>query len=935
MSSDRKTCWNCNDYTFSSRANYCEKCGNRYDSPNKNPDDARYAQKLRDHIKELEPIVSWSELQRPLDQRYKVAVVTNIAWQLQKLFTFAAGCDGKVNEAEGKLFRDLQLDNGDYNSDSAAAIGMQGWLDKEFPKGLRRSDADTLESFLDWYPDDWLNRVRRYDAEFGTDFVARSAKILRRFLLNSMNCDGPINPAETRFLDAIGFAAEPFRANDPVKAICRQARDLAANLHGNHPDLFATEQSFQLQQFQFALFLWQVMETAIAAAAFDGVLCKSEVAILYDLCHALRPQNVHGETEDVFAEWIRKNAKTLGTNVQKGSMYFLAEEFDRRHGSALAHELQSFMMCTVGLVVESDGPQNDREKEYLDQLALAFSTPGAPPNTNQTGDGVPALLDQLDKLTGLKSVKDDVLGLVNFLKFEQMRRARGLKANEMSLHMVFAGNPGTGKTTVARLIGDLYRALGLLKRGHLVETDRSGLVAGYIGQTAIKTAEIIKSALGGVLFIDEAYTLSVADSPTDFGKEAIDTLLKTMEDQRGELVVIVAGYPERMKQFIDANPGLQSRFNKYLTFEDYGPEELVAIFKSLCKSADYALSMEALQALQRVIGDAYSNRTNQFGNARFVRNLFENSVNRLATRVSALPQISDDALITFQADDLIEPDAKLDLTKDNVSTLLDQLNQLTGLKSVKDEVLGLVNFLKFEQLRKARGMKASEMSLHMVFAGNPGTGKTTVARLVANLYRALGLLKSGHLWRPPLGLVAGYVGQTAIKTAKIIATALGGVLFIDEAYTLSVADSPNDFGREAIDTLLKMMEDHQGELVVIVAGYPELMKQFIDANPGLQSRFNKYLMFEDYGPDELVTIFNALCGSADYTVSTEARSTLRKVIDEAYSNRTKQFGNARFVRNLFENSVNHLATRVSASQQISDDALKTIEAEDLMIKEDS
>ncbi|MBD5162534.1 MAG: AAA family ATPase [Oscillibacter sp.] len=263
-------------------------------------------------------------------------------------------------------------------------------------------------------------------------------------------------------------------------------------------------------------------------------------------------------------------------------------------------------------------------------------------------------LAELDELIGLDVVKKDVDSLVNLVKVRKLRQERGMKTPEMSFHLVFSGNPGTGKTTVARIVGKIYSALGILSRGHLVEVDRSGLVAGYVGQTAIKTREVIDRALGGVLFIDEAYTLSPEKADKDFGQEAIDTILKAMEDHRDDFVVIVAGYATLMPRFIDSNPGLKSRFNKYLYFEDYNGDQLYEIFQGRVKRNDYRLDAHAEAAVKDHLQELYEDRDDNFGNARDVRNLFEKIVAAQADRVAGLENPTDEDIRAITVEDLKE-----------------------------------------------------------------------------------------------------------------------------------------------------------------------------------------------------------------------------------------------------------------------------------------
>ena len=283
-------------------------------------------------------------------------------------------------------------------------------------------------------------------------------------------------------------------------------------------------------------------------------------------------------------------------------------------------------------------------------VAVATKTPGDEPEEPKEPEK--SGMEELNELIGLKTVKHDVEELVGLAKVRKMREEKGMKAVPMSLHLVFSGNPGTGKTTVARILGKLYKEIGILSTGQMIETDRSGLVAGYVGQTAIKTQKKIQEAMGGVLFIDEAYTLNQKDE--NFGQEAIDTILKAMEDHRDEFVVIVAGYTQLMKEFIESNPGLKSRFNKFFEFPDYTVDELQQIFELQCKKYQYKLTDEADAAVREEIIRLEEAKGENFANAREVRNLFEKIITNQAARVSELEEVDEDILSTITIDDLTD-----------------------------------------------------------------------------------------------------------------------------------------------------------------------------------------------------------------------------------------------------------------------------------------
>jgi len=539
---------------------------------------------------------------------------------------------------------------------------------------------------------------------------------------------------------------------------------------------------------------------------------------------------------------------------------------------------------------------------------------------------------EVDAMIGLKNIKKDIDTLAKYTKVEKLRKQKGLSKNSMSMHTVFLGPPGTGKTTVARLLGKIYHALGVLSTGEIVEVDRSDLVAPFIGQTAPKTKALVEKAKGGILFIDEAYTLSKSDG-MDYGSEAIDTILKCMEDDRDNLMVIVAGYDKPMQKFLEANPGLRSRFNRFFRFEDYIPDELLDIFKLFSKNNGFSTEIDAQQKIGRYFKFLYNNKDDTFGNARMVRNTFENVIRAQAIRLSDYGHISDDVLSTITLNDV--DNALVDVFQETTSETLDEvlgdLNKLIGLDNIKNEIQTLINFIKVEKVRLEKGMSSAKFALHFVFQGPPGTGKTTVARLLGRIFKAMGFISQGHVVEVDRShLIGQYVGQTGPKTNELIDSALNGVLFIDEAYTLNPPGSSNDFGGEAIATLLKRMEDDRDRLIVVVAGYQHEMDEFLKSNSGLQSRFNRFMNFVDYTPKELYEIFDLFCNSSNYHVSNEASQLLKDFLEAIYKKRDANFGNGRIVRNVFEKVVEAQANRISLLESIDNDVLIAIESQDVL-----
>ncbi|MBT8327610.1 MAG: AAA family ATPase, partial [Bacteroidia bacterium] len=529
-------------------------------------------------------------------------------------------------------------------------------------------------------------------------------------------------------------------------------------------------------------------------------------------------------------------------------------------------------------------------------------------------------LGELDDLIGLDSVKNRIKEYANYLEFISIRKEKGISEDDqINLNCVFKGNPGTGKTTIARKLGKIYKQLGLLSKGHVHEVDRSDLVAEFIGQTAPKTKAAIKKAAGGILFIDEAYSLARKDDDNkDFGKEAIEILLKELSDGE-DIAIIAAGYPSEIDTFLESNPGLKSRFRMVYDFPDYTPQELLEIAYKHAHKKGINFTKDAEDLYYKKIVEAYRGRDKYFGNARLVVSLIEECKLNLGIRVmsaDAPENLTIEELSMVQVEDVeklniisknIIPDIPID--EELLEQSLEKLDGLIGIQSVKDEIMNLIKLVRY--YKETDQNVQNNFSLHSVFTGNPGTGKTTVARILAQIYKALGILEKGNLIEcDRQSLIGGYVGQTAIKTGEIVDKAMGGVLFIDEAYSLTEGGNA-DYGKEAIEIILKRMEDYRAQFIVIAAGYTDNMRRFIESNPGLKSRFDKVFEFEDFDEDLLYQIAENQFKESGFELATKAKKALLELIVNMYSHRDKYFGNGRSVRKIVEEAIRNQHLRMS------------------------
>jgi SpoVK/Ycf46/Vps4 family AAA+-type ATPase len=533
--------------------------------------------------------------------------------------------------------------------------------------------------------------------------------------------------------------------------------------------------------------------------------------------------------------------------------------------------------------------------------------------TATTGDSR-SIEEKIEELVGLKKIKERILEIHDWMKFQNHKQ---IGKNAPNLHMIFFGNPGTGKTTLARMMGEMFHEFGVLSKGHLVEVKGSDLIAEVVGGTSIKTNRAIDRAIGGVLFIDEAYSLSSKERG-GFGQEAIETLLLRMENERSRLVVILAGYPGKMREFLSSNPGLERRFHKGNRFEfpDFTHSELESILRLEIRKRDLIFDNEFASIIPEFIQKMRPDGEG-FGNAGEIRNLVDSIERRCKAR--SYKEGKDVAVISNQ--DLPEEYQDLHGNLD-LDDLNNEFKNLIGLENIKEYLLSMTNLIRLEKIRDGRLIKTPAPTLieNFIFVGNPGTGKTTVARMIGKIYKSLGLLRRGHtLEVSATNLIAGYVGQTHEKTRDVLLNALDGVLFIDEAYALSRNQGMNSssYGQESIDTIIKFMEDYRDRIVIIAAGYPEEMGVFLLANPGLRSRIGTILQFNDFTSDELIEILKNMQNSEGYYCSNDTLQSASKVLENMRIQNPKNFGNARETRRLFAYMKRKLADRIFSTLNLT------------------
>ncbi len=567
------------------------------------------------------------------------------------------------------------------------------------------------------------------------------------------------------------------------------------------------------------------------------------------------------------------------------------------------------------LVVSLDSSDEGRNGELPENLDAYF----------EGMIGMEEVKAQLDKI--YQSVKMQLLR-------EKILRERGEEPGESSkgYNFILLGNPGTGKTTVARIIAKILYDIGVRTSDSFVEIERSQVVSDHVGGTENRMREILDKIQGGTLFIDEAYALYREESDVDFGREAIDVLMKDMEDRRNSYSVIMAGYKEPMLNMIkNANSGFSSRFTYQIELPDYSDEALIEMAHQNMKKQAFIATNGVDAAIRKCIHHDKIDET--FGNARYIRELVNRAIENQSHRLHESNGYEQEELFILRPEDFFAGTYE----EKSVADYLKELDALTGLASVKEEVNSLISMIMVQKEMEKRGIAGDDKlgTLHMAFKGNPGTGKTTVARIIGNLYTALGILKRGDVFVEcsRSDLVAEYQGQTAVKVKKVVQSAMGGILFVDEAYSL-VQSEGDTFGHEAVDMLVSEMENNRDNLVVIFAGYSNDIDRFFQNNQGLRSRVPKDLVFEDYTDNELFEIAMGMCVKKNMTCTDEAKEALKKRLTEERA-ANPNFGNARGVRNIIDAVVRKQNVRISKMMQensanITNEIFTILEKEDVI-----
>jgi SpoVK/Ycf46/Vps4 family AAA+-type ATPase len=663
--------------------------------------------------------------------------------------------------------------------------------------------------------------------------------------------------------------------------------------------------------------------SVVAVCRPDGDLRVFEAnPALFDL---LRVARTHDFTQDELSELVRRAVAERGAEIndkaaaEAGALLAGSAPHGNLRGARLVGRLVTGLLATASARPPRKEP-------------TGVAAPGAPGPVRIVKPDVPARLfpvgaagsdpdADLHSCVGLHSVKREVEMLVAEERAAALRREAGMGADRPMRHLAFTGGAGCGKTMVARILGRLLSDVGVLSSGHLVSVDRTDLTA----DGGRRAASWVDRAAGGVLCIEDAHELVPLGDDATANRGALAALLAAVQARPRDLVVVLTGPDAGVNGLLESDPDLARRFSRTVRFPDPSEPELVELFAAKAAEAGFTLGGGVVQTVRELLHNAPGRSA---GRAPLVIGLLERTIALQARRILADGVVDEgESLHELLVEDV--PDALVASTPVELpSDPLAEIDSLIGLETIKHEVRLLVAEAEAEKMRRDAGMPITAPTRHLVFTGNPGTAKTTMARLLASVYARLGRLASGHLVEVSRAdLVAEYLGQTAPKTRAVVARALGGVLFVDEAYSLTPANPWDDYGDEALAELLKLMEEHRDDLVVIVAGYSDKMAEFMASNPGLASRFPTTLRFLDYSDDELVAIFSAMAGSAGYVLDEGVTDVVRAVL--AATPRGPSFGNGRMMRNLLDRSIALQAQRLTGLGAPTEADVRTLVAEDV------
>lgn len=591
-----------------------------------------------------------------------------------ELILRVAGADGAVTNEEARVYLAIER--------HLRPSTFAGWTvdtTVDYMNSLLREDSYSggLEKPFT------LELMEQCDSEAGSNYAEEVRDVFFKVASLTARADGIITAEEEAFLKALiakmntkrpifdgalrentipsAWRSELYAVRDELHVLVQTASSDVTRFLKHATIVGPTGEPQEIESLESQLKI-DVFYLLAVLAKRRGRTSDRDAAVLY--AFTIETSKLGDAIPTAIIDAMKPHIESMTASVQtlgKPPILELVEKCDEINGTVYAPAFGAAYTRLLQ-VMGDDDPASEVRGAVQELIGLIGALPKEgvtaresvyPPDAKQSSDELlKSVVAELNILIGLPSVKQEVTHLANVIKVDQIRKSQGLRCSDRSLHLVFCGNPGTGKTTVARLLATIYKALGVVSKGHLVETDRSGMVAGYVGQTAIKTRKVLEQALGGILFIDEAYSLTKGTDSNDFGREAIETLLKFMEDHRDDLIVIAAGYPNEMAEFVASNPGVQSRFTKTIQFEDYSPAELMEIFTVLCKESDYRLSEEAAATLATILQNAYDARNRSFGNARFVRNKFESAIARLANRVAMSGRTDTESLITIEKEDI-------------------------------------------------------------------------------------------------------------------------------------------------------------------------------------------------------------------------------------------------------------------------------------------